>query len=68
MDALSTLAFDFPASPRAAGAAARPSGASWSGLLQNRRNADAHPRGSYAGAMELPRFMPTSVAKYAVDY
>ncbi len=71
MDALSTLAFDFPAShPRAAERSAYFRGELEQFLtLQNRRNADPFtPRGSYAGAMGLPQFMPTSVAKYAVDY
>ena len=71
MDALSTLAFDFPAShPRAAERSAYFKGELEQFLtLQNRRNADPlAPRGSYAGAMGMPQFMPTSVAKYAVDY
>ena len=71
MDALSTLAFDFPAShPRAAERSAYFKGELEQFLtLQNRRSADPlAPRGSYAGAMGMPQFMPTSVAKYAVDY
>ena len=71
MDALSTLAFDFPAShPRAAERTAYFKGELEQFLtLQNRRSADPlTPRGSYAGAMGMPQFMPTSVAKYAVDF
>lgn len=71
MDALSTLAFDFPAShPRAAERTAYFKGELEQFLtLQNRRNADPFaPRGSYAGAMGMPQFMPTSVVKYAVDF
>ncbi len=71
MDALSTLAFDFPAShPRAAERSAYFKGELEQFLtLQNRRSADPMaPRGSYAGAMGMPQFMPTSVAKYAVDF
>jgi membrane-bound lytic murein transglycosylase B len=71
MDALSTLAFDFPANhPRAAERSAYFKGELEQFLTQqSRRSADPFaPRGSYAGAMGMPQFMPTSVAKYAVDF
>ena len=71
MDALATLAFDFPKShPRAAERSAFFKGEIEQFLtLQNRRQADPFaPRGSYAGAMGMPQFMPSSWVKYAVDY
>ena len=71
MDALSTLAFDFPAShPRAEERSAYFRGELEQFLtLQNRRGTDPFDaRGSYAGAMGMPQFMPTSVSKYAVDF
>jgi len=71
LDALATLAFDFPAShPRAAERSAYFRGELEQFLsLQSRLGADpAQPLGSYAGAAGLPQFMPTSRAKYAVDF
>ena len=71
MDALATLAFDFPAShPRAAERSTFFKGEIEQFLtLQNRRGADPfEPRGSFAGAMGLPQFMPSSVVRYAVDF
>ena len=71
MDTLSTLAFDFPAShPRAQERTAYFKGELEQFLtLQRRRGSDPFEvRGSYAGAMGMPQFMPTSVAKYAVDF
>ena len=71
MDAITTLAFDFPAShPRAKERAEFFKGEVEQFLtLQNRRNADPfEPRGSFAGAMGMPQFMPSSWAKYAIDF
>ena len=71
MDALSTLAFDFPAShPKAEERSAYFRGELEQFLtLQNRRGTDPFDaRGSYAGAMGMPQFMPTSVSKYAIDF
>ena len=71
MDAITTLAFDFPAShPRAKERAEFFKGEVEQFLsLQNRRGVDPfEPRGSFAGAMGLPQFMPSSWVKYAVDY
>jgi len=71
LDALATLAFDFPAEhPRAA---ARQeffrSELEQFLTLTHRTGADPlAPRGSYAGAMGLPQFMPSSWVKYAVDF
>ena len=71
MDAITTLAFDFPAShPRA-----KERSEFFKGeveqffTLQSRRHADPfEPRGSFAGAMGMPQFMPSSWVKYAVDF
>ncbi len=71
MDSLVTLAFDFPAShPRAKERSDFFKGEVEQFLtLQSRRGADPfEPRGSYAGAMGMPQFMPSSVVKYAVDF
>ena len=71
IDALTTLAFDFPQShPRAAERSAYFKGELEQFLsLQNRRNASPFDQlGSYAGAMGMPQFMPTSINKYAVDF
>ena len=71
LDALTTLAFDFPSShPRARERSEFFKGEVEQFLtLQSRRSADPfEPRGSFAGAMGMPQFMPSSVVKYAVDF
>jgi membrane-bound lytic murein transglycosylase B len=71
MDALCTLAFDFPAShPRSDERSAYFRGELEQFLtFQSRRGTDPfEARGSYAGAMGMPQFMPTSVTRYAVDF
>jgi membrane-bound lytic murein transglycosylase B len=71
LDALATLAFHFPsAHPRAAARQAFfQSELAQFLLLTSRSGADPLSiRGSYAGAMGLPQFMPSSWAKFAVDF
>ena len=71
MDALATLAFDFPAShPRARERSEFFKGEIEQFLtLQNRLGSDPFAAlGSYAGAMGMPQFMPSSRNKYAVDF
>ncbi len=67
IDTLATLAFDFPAGRKDRSAFFR-------GELEEylvmcaREGADPQAiKGSYAGAMGLPQFMPSSVNRYAVD-
>jgi membrane-bound lytic murein transglycosylase B len=71
LDALATLTFHFPsAHPRAtARQAFFQSELEQFLLLTSRSGADPLGiRGSYAGAMGLPQFMPSSWAKFAVDF
>jgi membrane-bound lytic murein transglycosylase B len=71
LDALATLAFDFPEShPRAAERKEY-----FRGQLEQflataaaRKQDPAAALGSYAGAMGMPQFMPGSVANWAIDY
>ncbi|HRK40052.1 MAG TPA: lytic murein transglycosylase B [Burkholderiaceae bacterium] len=71
LDALTTLAFDFPAAhPRAAARTEFFLGELEQFLsLTHRQGTDPLSyRSSYAGAMGMPQFMPSSWAKYAVDF
>jgi membrane-bound lytic murein transglycosylase B len=71
LDALATLAFDFPAShPRAAERAQYFRGEleQFLGLHGTARTDPLQARGSYAGAMGMPQFMPSSLARWGVDY
>lgn len=71
IDALATLSFDFPQGhPRAAEREAFFRGELESFLSIESRTAQDPlvPLGSYAGAMGMPQFMPSSIAKYAVDF
>ena len=71
MDALATLSFDFPnAHPRAAQRRAFFQ-SELEQLLSLAQRANVDPlqlRGSFAGAMGLPQFMPSSWVKYAIDF
>ena len=71
MDALATLSFDFPdAHPRAVERRAFFQ-RELEQLLSLAQRSDTDPmqlRGSYAGAMGLPQFMPSSWVKYAIDF
>ncbi|HEY0883984.1 MAG TPA: lytic murein transglycosylase B [Ramlibacter sp.] len=71
LDALATLSFNFPEShPRAAERTAFFRGELEQFLvLQAQRGADpTQPVGSFAGAMGMPQFMPSSIARWAVDF
>jgi membrane-bound lytic murein transglycosylase B len=68
VDALATLAFDFPAGRRDRSAFFR---GELEELLVLAQRTGADPlalRGSYAGAIGLPQFMPGSINRYAVDF
>lgn len=71
LDALTTLAFHFPPEhPRAAQRSAFFL-AELEALLRKSRDAGVDPtvwRGSYAGAIGLPQFMPSNWALYGVDF
>lgn len=71
LDALATLSLDFPEThPRAAERQAYFRG-ELETLLQLSREQGVSPdawRGSYAGAMGLPQFMPSSWTRHAVDF
>jgi membrane-bound lytic murein transglycosylase B len=71
IDALATLAFDFPPEhPRAAERSQYFRG-ELEQFLALHAAAGSSPltaRGSYAGAMGMPQFMPTSHARWAIDY
>ncbi len=71
IDALATLTFDFPPQhPRAAERQAYFSGEleQFLSLCARTDRSPAAPLGSYAGAMGLPQFMPSSWVKFAVDF
>lgn len=67
MDALSTLAFDYPVpdKPDRAAMFRGQLGDFITLALQGRL--DIETRGSYAGAIGMPQFMPQSIMQYAVD-
>jgi membrane-bound lytic murein transglycosylase B len=70
LDALATLAFDFPAvHPRAAERAQYFRGEleQFLAFHHAERTSPLVPRGSYAGAWGMPQFMPSSVARWGVD-
>jgi membrane-bound lytic murein transglycosylase B len=68
LDALATLSFDFPTGRRDRSAFFRSELENF--LLMCRRESldPTLPLGSYAGAMGLPQFMPSSVLKYGIDF
>ncbi len=69
MDALATLAFDFPKSPKRDRSTFFRDELEQFLSLTHRTNRDPlEPRGSYAGAMGLGQFMPSSWVKYAIDF
>lgn len=71
IDALATLAFDFPASHPRAAARSEFFKAELEQYLSLTHRTSVDPlalRGSFAGAMGMPQFMPSSWVKYAIDF
>ena len=67
IDALATLAFDFPAGRKDRSAFFRDELESFFVMCQSEGLDPLQPTGSFAGAMGMPQFMPSSFNKYAVD-
>lgn len=71
IDALATLAFDFPSThPKAAARSEffKSELAQFFSLTARNKLDPLTLKGSFAGAMGMPQFMPSSWAKYAVDF
>ena len=68
LDALATLSFDFPTGRKDRSAFFRDELAQFLALAQREGLAPTSLMGSYAGAMGLGQFMPSSIRKYAVDF
>ncbi len=69
LDALTTLTLNFPAAhPRAVERQAFFKSELGHFLVQAHKQGNASVTGSFAGAMGWPQFMPSSVAKFAVDF
>ena len=70
LDTLTTLAFDYPPAPARAARMAFFRGELESTLLYARQSGidPLSLLGSYAGAVGLAQFMPSSIIKYAVDF
>jgi membrane-bound lytic murein transglycosylase B len=71
LDTLATLAFDFPAAhPRAAARQAffQDELAQFLALMHRSGGNPLAVRGSFAGAIGLPQFMPSSIVRHAVDF
>jgi membrane-bound lytic murein transglycosylase B len=68
IDALATLAFDFPAGRKDRSEFFRDELENWFVLCKSEGIDPLAWRGSYAGALGMPQFMPSSFNKYAVDF
>lgn len=67
IDALATLAFDFPAGRKDRSEFFRSELENLLVLAHSEGLDPTAPKGSYAGAMGMPQFMPSSFNRYAVD-
>jgi membrane-bound lytic murein transglycosylase B len=68
IDALATLAFDFPPGRKDRSAFFRDELENYLVMCNAEGIEPLKLEGSYAGAMGMPQFMPSSVLKYAVDF
>ena len=68
IDALATLSFDFPAGRRDRSPFFRDELEHYLRLCHDGAIDPLSLRGSFAGAMGMPQFMPSSLRKYAVDF
>jgi membrane-bound lytic murein transglycosylase B len=68
IDALATLSFDFPPGRRDRSAFFRDELAHYLRWCHGERIDPLAPLGSYAGAIGLPQFMPSSILRYGVDF
>ena len=68
IDALSTLSFDFPTGRRDRSGFFRDELEQYLRLCQDQGIDPQGLRGSFAGAIGMPQFMPSSLRKYAVDF
>jgi membrane-bound lytic murein transglycosylase B len=68
LDALSTLSFDFPAGRRDRSSFFRDELETYLVLCRDQGVDPLSWRGSYAGAIGMPQFMPSSIASRAVDF
>jgi membrane-bound lytic murein transglycosylase B len=67
IDALATLAFDFPSGRKDRAPFFREELESFFVMCRSEGLDPLQPKGSFAGAMGMPQFMPSSFNKYAVD-
>jgi len=68
IDALATLAFDFPPGRRDRSAFFRDELESFFVLCRREGNDPLALQGSYAGAIGMAQFMPSSINQYAIDF
>jgi len=68
IDALATLSFDFPSGRSDRTPFYRDELAGFLRWCNQEKRDPQSVRGSYAGAIGLPQFMPSSILKYAVDF
>ncbi|HEX6361762.1 MAG TPA: lytic murein transglycosylase B [Albitalea sp.] len=68
IDALATLSFDFPTGRRDRSGFFRDELEAYLALCQAQGVDPLAWRGSYAGAIGMPQFMPSSIAAHAVDF
>ncbi|MGE4052850.1 MAG: lytic transglycosylase domain-containing protein, partial [Piscinibacter sp.] len=68
LDALATLSFDFPSGRRDRTPFFRSELEAFLQYCQREALDPTEPLGSYAGAMGLPQFMPSSILRYGIDF